>query len=71
MPRSECLAFGVFWIPLRKSVSVCLAAAVTTRIPLRSSMVLNLCTNLVYVTYVLQVLLEVVTKKQVPEWYMR
>ena len=71
MPRSECLAFGVFWIPLRKSVSVCLAAAVTTRIPLRSSMVLNLCTNLVYITYVLQVLLEVVTKKQVPEWYMR
>ena len=43
-------------------MSVCIAAAVTRRIPLRSSMVLNLCTNLVYITYVLQLLLEVVTK---------
>ena len=50
-PRSECLAFGVFWIPLRKSVSVSIAAAVTRGIPLRSSMVLNLCTNLVYITF--------------------
>ena len=40
-PRSECLAFGVFWIPLRKSVIVCIAAAVTRRIPLWSSMVLH------------------------------
>ena len=70
-PRSECLAFGVFWIPLKKIVFVCIAAAVTRRIPLRSSMVLNLCTNLVYITYVLQLLLEVVTKKQVREWDMR